>query len=90
MGMENGPEFTLGPTSVPMKADHWQETWRDTADTVYVRGLYENAQPHSNFSLNDVGASGSEVQTKETDVLGYSLSYPRARTLDYCTIPDTY
>lgn len=90
MGMGNGPESTFGPTSVPIKADHWQETWRDTADTVYVRGLYENAQLPSDFSMNDVGAGGSEVQTKETDVVDYSLSYPRARTLDYCTIPDAY
>jgi hypothetical protein len=90
VGMENGLDFALGPTCVAMKGEHWQEAWREQEkeDTDFIQRMYRNAMPANNFGWDDVGASGSEVQ--ETNVLDYSLSYPPARTLDYCTIPDTY
>ena len=90
MGMGKGLEFAVGPNWVAMKGEHWQETWEDTADTEYLRGMYMNATPPSNFSWDDVRAGRSDVQSHETDALDYSLSYPQAKTLDYCTIPDTY
>jgi hypothetical protein len=91
-GTGNGPEFELGPDWVAMKGEHWQESWRDTADPGYLRSMYTNAGDPSTFSLDDVGASGSgsDSQIKETDVLDYSLSYPPARSLDYCLIPEPY
>ena len=89
-GMGNGLEFALGENWVAMKAEHWQEAWKDTADPEYLRGMYKNAAGPSNFNWDDAGAGGSGVQSEETDALDYSLSYPQARTLDYCTIPDTY
>lgn len=90
MGMGNGLEFAVGSDWVAMSGEHWQEAWKDTADPEYLRRMYRNAAPPSNISWNDVGAGGSEVQSEETDALGYTLSYPQARSLDYCTIPDTY
>jgi hypothetical protein len=87
-GMGNGLEFAVGSTWVAMKGEHWQEAWPDKADTGYIQRMYRNAAPPNNFGWDDAGAGGSEVP--ETDALGYSLSYPRAKTLDYCTIPDTY
>ena len=90
MGMGNGTELAMGTTWFAMKGEHWEEAWDDTADTEYLQRMYRNAAPPNNFGWDDGGASGSEVQSQETDALDYSLSYPRARTLDYCTIPDTY
>ncbi len=90
--MGNGLEFELGPDWVAMKGEHLQEAWNDTTDPGYLRSLYTNAAAPSTFSWDDVGASGSgsESQIKETDVLDYSLSYPPARSLDYCQISDPY
>jgi len=90
VGMRNGLEFDCGPNMVAMKAEQWQEALKDPADSGYIRDMYKNASAPSNFGWYDVGAGGSEVRTKETDVLDYSLTYPQAKTLDYCTIPDTY
>jgi len=84
-GMGNNLEFAVGQKWVQVKGEHLQEPWRDQAD---IQQMYRNAAPPSNFGWDDTGAGGSQVE--ETDALGYSLSYPRARTLDYCTIPDTY
>ena len=90
VGMGNGLEFVLEPTYVAMKAEHWQEAWKEQekADTDFIRRMYVNAAPPNHFDWDDSGASRSEIQ--ETDVLNYSLSYPQSRTLDHCTIPDTY
>lgn len=87
--MRNGFDFAAGSTWVAMKGEHSQEAWKDTADPEYLRGLYRDAAPPNNFGWNDVGAGSSGVQPV-TNALDYSLSYPPARTLDYCTIPNTY
>jgi len=87
--MGNYNPFPLGPDLVAMKGEQWQETWKDS-DSGYIQSMYRNAAHASNFSLDDVGASGSEEKLAESSALDYSLSYPRARTLDYHTIPDTY
>lgn len=90
MGMQNGQEFAVGPTWIAAKGEYWQKNWDDPADTEYIQRMYRNAAPPSNFGWNDVGAGGSVARSKETDALDYSLSYPQAKSLDYCTIPDTY
>jgi hypothetical protein len=77
--------------ALPPKMPPGEESWTDIADRKYIQDLYRNAAPPSNFSWDDVGAGGSDVQSQETP-LDYSLgySYPQPRSIDYCTILDTY
>lgn len=81
--MGNGLEFSLDSKSVSMKGKHWQRVWRDTENAETV-----NRRP-TNFGWNDAGASGSRVSPPDT-TNALDFPYPRARTLDYCTIPNTY
>ncbi|KAF8471423.1 hypothetical protein DFH94DRAFT_202019 [Russula ochroleuca] len=72
-----GLEFTRESSWVAMTAEDWQETYKDTADTNYLTGLYRNAMAPSIFSWEDVGAAPEE--DKEIG------DHPgRIHTLDYC------
>ena len=82
-------ESGVGPKWIPDKPEYWPEALKGIANTEYIRRTYD-AAVSEDFDWDGVGAGGSEVQSKETDVLDYSLSYPQARSLDYCTIPDNY
>ena len=67
-----GLEFAAGSSWVAMTGAEWQEAWKDTADTNYLRGMYTNAMPPNLFSMDDFDPGASNVQPWRNETLDYT------------------